>query len=108
MVEQSARLHGLKFETEPARGEREMQPVLDGNGRIAGFFTWEKTQPMTAAMGRLMPFIVGVALALVGFAGIVALAIAPRRARTGGERGTGAARRRRRQADRTAQSRQDA
>ena len=70
MVEQSARLRDLKFETEPGRNDREMQPVLDGSGRIAGFFTWEKTRPMTLAMSRLMPFIVVVALALIGFAGL--------------------------------------
>ena len=52
MVEQSARLQGLKYETEPVRERREMQPVLDGKGRIAGFFTWDKTRPMTTAMGR--------------------------------------------------------
>ncbi len=69
MVEQSARLEGLKFEIEPAPSEREMQPVLDGSGRIAGFFTWEKTRPMQTAMDRLMPFIVGAAISLVGFAG---------------------------------------
>jgi diguanylate cyclase (GGDEF)-like protein len=70
MVEQSARLRGLKYETEPNRSSREMQPVLDAKGRIAGFFTWDKTRPMTTAMGRLMPFVVGGAFALAGFAGI--------------------------------------
>ena len=70
MVEQSARLHDLKFESEPSGGGREIQPVLDGNGRISGFFTWEKTRPMTAAMSRVMPFIISVALALLGFAGL--------------------------------------
>ena len=69
MVEQSARLEGLRFEAEPAASAREMQPVLDGQGRIAGFFTWEKTRPMGTAMDRLMPYIAGLALALVGFAG---------------------------------------
>jgi diguanylate cyclase (GGDEF)-like protein len=69
MIEQSARLNGLKFETEPAPGEREVQPVLDGQGRIAGFFTWDKAHPMTLAMNRLLPLIGGIAVALVGFAG---------------------------------------
>jgi diguanylate cyclase (GGDEF)-like protein len=69
MVEQSARLEGLKFETDPPRGAREMQPVVDGQGRIAGFFTWNKTHPMTAAMNRLLPLIGGIAVVLVGFAG---------------------------------------
>ncbi|MBI1204806.1 MAG: EAL domain-containing protein [Rhodopseudomonas sp.] len=70
VVEQSARLQGLRFETEPAQSAREMQPVVDGQGRIVGFFTWDKTWPMTAAMSRLMPFIVAAAFALAGFAGI--------------------------------------
>ena len=70
MVEQSARLKGLKFETDPAPGAREMQPVLDAQGRIAGFFTWDKTHPMAAAMNRLMPLVAGIALVLVGFVGI--------------------------------------
>ncbi|CAN0225624.1 unnamed protein product, partial [Phaeothamnion confervicola] len=69
MVEQSARLQSLKFEVEPSVGDREMQPVLDAQGRIAGFFTWEKTRPMAGAMDRLMPFIAGLAMALIGFAG---------------------------------------
>jgi diguanylate cyclase (GGDEF)-like protein len=69
MVEQSARLEGLKFETDPPLGTREMQPVLDAHGRIAGFFTWDKTRPMTAAMHRLMPLLAAIAIALVTFAG---------------------------------------
>ena len=46
-----------------------MQPVMDAHGRIAGFFTWQKTNPMMLAMSRLMPLIVGIALVLMGFAG---------------------------------------
>jgi diguanylate cyclase (GGDEF)-like protein len=69
MVEQSARLKGLRFETDPPPGLREMQPVLDAQGRIAGFFTWDRTHRMTAAMHRLMPLIAAIAAALVGFAG---------------------------------------
>jgi len=68
MVEQSARLRGLQFETDPRPSAREMQPVLDAQGRIAGFFTWDKTYPMTAAVNRLMPLVGGVAIALIGFA----------------------------------------
>jgi diguanylate cyclase (GGDEF)-like protein len=70
MVEQSARLKGLRFETDPAADGREMQPMVDGQGRIAGFFTWDRTHPMTDAMNRLMPLIGGIAVALVGFAGL--------------------------------------
>ncbi len=70
MVEQSTGLKGLKFESEPTLSEREMQPAIDAQGRIAGFFTWDKAYPMTQAMNRLMPFIVCIAVALVGFAGL--------------------------------------
>ena len=55
MVEQSVGLKDLKFETDPAASEREMQPVMDAQGRIAGFLTWDKTHPMMQAMERLMP-----------------------------------------------------
>ena len=70
MVEQSAGLQGPQIRDRSARiSEREMQPVMDAHGRIAGFFTWEKTHPMMRAMNRLMPLIAGIALVLVGFAG---------------------------------------
>ena len=69
MVEQSSGLKGLKFEIDPPAGLREMQPVIDPKGRIAGFFTWDKTYPMLQAMSRLMPLIVGIAIALIAFAG---------------------------------------
>jgi diguanylate cyclase (GGDEF)-like protein len=69
MVEQSVGLKDLKFETDPGASEREMQPVMDAQGRIAGFLTWEKAYPMMQAMQQLMPFIGGIAIVLVGFAG---------------------------------------
>jgi len=69
MIEQSARLQGLKFETDPPLSAREMQPVVDAQGRIAGFFTWDRTYPMTVAMHRLMPLLAAIAIALVSFAG---------------------------------------
>jgi len=69
MVEQSARLQDLKFESDPPPGEREMQPVVDAQGRIAGFFTWDRTHPMRRTMHRVMPLIGLFAVALVSFAG---------------------------------------
>jgi len=69
MVEQSVGLKGLKFENDPPPSEREIQPVMDAGGRIAGFLTWEKAHPMMLAMRRLMPFLAGIAALLVGFAG---------------------------------------
>mgnify|MGYP000241636870 CR=1 FL=1 len=68
MVEQSVGLKGLKFEIDPALGAREMQPVMDAQGRIAGFLTWERAQPMMQTMQRLLPLIVAIAAMLVAFA----------------------------------------
>jgi diguanylate cyclase (GGDEF)-like protein len=68
MVEQSVGLKGLKFEVEPEKLGREMQPVIDAQGRILGFFTWEQAHRMTDAMNRLAPLVAGVALMLVAFA----------------------------------------
>jgi diguanylate cyclase (GGDEF)-like protein len=70
MVEQSTGLRDLKFETDPGPSGREMQPVMDARGRIAGFFTWDKSNPGMRAMNRLMPFIAGIAIVLVSFAGV--------------------------------------
>src|SRR5665647_25729 len=70
MVEQSTGLASLKFETEPELDRREMQPVIDGQGRIAGFFTWDKAHPATQTMTRLMPIIVGIAIVLASFAAL--------------------------------------
>ena len=69
MIEHSARLQHLKFEIAPADDDREMQPVIDGEGRIAGFFTWERTAPTMAAMGALMPYIGALIIILIAFAG---------------------------------------
>jgi predicted signal transduction protein with EAL and GGDEF domain len=69
MVEQSTGVQNLRFEVEPRPGAREMQTVIDANGRITGFFTWDKTEPMTQAMSRMLPFIAGIAVVLVGFGG---------------------------------------
>ncbi|HEY1472869.1 MAG TPA: bifunctional diguanylate cyclase/phosphodiesterase [Pseudolabrys sp.] len=69
MLEQSVGLNDLKFEIDPAASGREQQPVIDAQGRIAGFLTWERAHPMLGAMDRLMPFVAGIAIVLVGFAG---------------------------------------
>ena len=69
MIEQSTGLQNLKFDNEPEGDRREMQPVLDGLGRIAGFFTWDKTYPATDTMNRLMPLMAGIVVLLIGFAG---------------------------------------
>ena len=70
IAERSAGLKGLKFESDPNPGDREMQPVMDGQGRIAGFLTWQKTHPMMDTMRQLMPLIGAIAVILVAFAGL--------------------------------------
>ena len=69
MVEQSVGLKGPKFTSEPGADGREMQPVIDAQGRIVGFFTFDAAQPMTQAMNRVMPLIAGIVVCLVAFAG---------------------------------------
>ncbi len=67
-VQHSVNIHGLTFEAEPTSDARESQPVIDADGRIAGFFTWERPHPMVSAMNRLAPLIAGITAVLVGFA----------------------------------------
>ena len=70
MVEQGTGLKGLKFESEPAQGPREVQPVMDAQGRIAGFFTWDPARPMARGMVWVMPVIVAVARGLAILVGV--------------------------------------
>ena len=69
MTEQIPGLKNLKFEHGPAR-DRETQPVTDASGRITGFFTWDKSRPMTQVMGRLAAFFAVVAVVVFGFAAL--------------------------------------
>lgn len=69
MAEQIPGLKNLKFESSPVR-DRETQPVMDSAGRITGFFTWDKSRPMTEVMGRLAAFFTAVAVVIFGFAAL--------------------------------------
>ena len=70
VIERASGLKGLRFETEPPGGDREMQSVIDRKGRIAGWFSWEAERPAIAVMNRLLPFMAMIVLALVGFAAL--------------------------------------
>jgi diguanylate cyclase (GGDEF)-like protein len=63
-------LKGLRFESELAANGREVQPALDRDGRIVGWFTWERDQSTAEALARLLPFLVVSAVSLVCFAGL--------------------------------------
>ncbi|HET7849213.1 MAG TPA: EAL domain-containing protein [Pseudolabrys sp.] len=68
----SAGVEGLKFEIDPADSVRTMQPVVNGEGRILGFLTWNDDRPMTRLMKRLLPLVGALAAGLLGFAGFSA------------------------------------
>ena len=70
LAERISGVKSLKFERDPDAGDREVRPVVDADGRIAGFFTWNKSHPMVRVMGRLASFFAVVAVVLFGFAGL--------------------------------------
>ena len=76
---QIAGVKNLRFESDPTASGREMQPVMNANGRIAGFFTWDNAAPVTQAMNRLAPYIAAIAIVLAGLATLLLLQL--RRAR---------------------------
>ena len=67
-LEQTWGLKHLRFETEPTLDRREVQSVIDGNGRIVGWFSWETDRPLTQALLQLGPLVAVIGLALVAFA----------------------------------------
>src|SRR5262249_55086694 len=69
-AEQISSVKNLKFERDPDADDREVRPVVGADGRIAGFFTWDKSHPMVRVMGRLASFFAVVAAVLFGFAGL--------------------------------------
>lgn len=69
-MERTAGLKDLRFETEPASGDREVQSVLNGRGRIIGWFSWEPEHSMSNALGQLKPLLLLTGAFLIVFAGI--------------------------------------
>ncbi len=67
-LERTAGLKDLRFEAEPAGGGREIQSVLDAQGRIVGWFSWEADRSMAAALRQLQPLLALTGLCLIGFA----------------------------------------
>ena len=70
LAEQISGVKNLKFERDPNAGDREVRPVVDADGRIAGFFTWDKSRPMVRVMGWLSSIFAVIAVVLFGFAGL--------------------------------------
>lgn len=49
ILERASGLKQLKLESEPSGGD-ELQPMLDGKGRIVGWFSWQAERPATAML----------------------------------------------------------
>jgi diguanylate cyclase (GGDEF)-like protein len=60
----------LEWESEPDQFGREVQSVLDANGRILGWFSWEKDRPATAAALRFLPLLMAIGAGLLLLAGL--------------------------------------
>ena len=70
-LERTAGLKELRFESEPAAGDgREIQSVVDAQGRIVGWFSWEPDRSMAAALKQLQPLLAVTGFCLIGFAGL--------------------------------------
>ncbi len=69
-IERTAGLKDLRFETEPVVGDRDVQSVLDRNGRIVGWFSWEPDRSLSNALSRLNPLLAFTGGLLICFAGI--------------------------------------
>jgi len=70
VIERMSGIKGLGFGAEPADDDRSVQPVVDRNGRIVGWFAWKGERPATAMMYRVLPL---VGLTVLGFIGFVVL-----------------------------------
>jgi diguanylate cyclase (GGDEF)-like protein len=69
-LKRASGLKDLRFDHDPPRRGREVQSLLDVNGRIVGWFSWEAQRPATALLYRLLPLGALIATGLLGFAGL--------------------------------------
>ena len=68
ILERASGLKDLRFDADPPEGHWEVQSLVDVNGRIIGWLSWQSERPATATMMRLLPFAALIALGLLGFA----------------------------------------
>ncbi|HZR73054.1 bifunctional diguanylate cyclase/phosphodiesterase [Bradyrhizobium sp.] len=73
-LETFADVRKLKWETEPdpESGTRAVQAVLDSDGRILGWLSWQAEQPMTETALRFMPLWLVIAAGLLALGGLSA------------------------------------
>jgi diguanylate cyclase (GGDEF)-like protein len=72
ILEEASGLKGLRFDDDPPDGDREVQTLLDRNGRIVGWLNWEPERPAMATVSGLAPLVVLIAL---GFVSLLAAAL---------------------------------
>jgi diguanylate cyclase (GGDEF)-like protein len=70
ILERASGLKNLKFDSELSDSARKVQSLIDRNGRIVGWFSWEAERPATTMMMRLLPFAALIALGVLGFAAL--------------------------------------
>lgn len=70
VLERASGLTDLQFESDPPDRGRDIQSLIDKNGRIIGWFSWQAERPATALMMRLSPFGALIAAGLLSFAGL--------------------------------------
>ena len=66
ILEEASGLKGLRFDDDLPDGDREVQTLLDRNGRIVGWLNWSPQRAATATMNGISPLAVLIALGFVG------------------------------------------
>jgi len=72
ILQEASGLKDLRFDDGLPDGDREVQTLLDRNGRIVGWLNWDPQRSATAAMNRISPLVV---LLAVGFVSLLAAAL---------------------------------
>jgi len=72
ILEQASGLQGLRFEDDPPDGDRETQTLLNRNGRIVGWWSWDPERPATASMNGWSPLAI---LTALGFVSLLAASL---------------------------------
>jgi diguanylate cyclase (GGDEF)-like protein len=70
LLEEISGVKNLRWEAAPVERDRESQSVMDGNGRILGWLTWDANRPTTEAAIRLMPLLLAFLTGLLALTGL--------------------------------------
>lgn len=70
LLEQASGFKGLRFDADEVSEDRNMQSVFDRQGRILGWFSWDRERPMTEAMAQYRSLGAAATLGLFAFVGL--------------------------------------